>query len=216
MPKSSTSFHLKEPINKTNHVNCRAPKATRVTVPSFDDILAEAGARGQPAAANNDQTAVPDAAVAASAEKSFEGTEDDDDDLVIASEDELDGDEGAAGLAVVDLPSTEDAKAKKNKKSAFGMAGGLDFVMQDSHPLDDNFEDEVLLDDGAGTEDDSDDDSQRSWEARPDDKEAEQRDLGKTCFLSCHICLKQVAVRNHFYLVAHIERLLLCQIYCRG
>lgn len=124
----------------------RAPKVTTATALAFDDIMEAAAAENVPLATG----AEGDAAGSIDVDPS--------DDLVIASE------EGGADLPVVELPGSA---MKKSTRPSFAYAN------DESLPFDDGYEDEMLVEDGAESGDDSDGESDRSWEARGSDEEEE-------------------------------------------
>jgi hypothetical protein len=177
----------------------RAPKPRLVNaLPNFDDILAEATAKDDATAAatataeevegastpkratspapeaadgDNNNTENPFAGLAAAAAaakgiekflstpkvvKEFE--EEDELDLEVVSEDE---DDGGQAFKVVELPSTRHKEPKPSP---------LIFNPYNETQDVDEFEDEPLIDDGLN-DDDSDSESERSWEIRKDGEE---------------------------------------------
>lgn len=145
----------------------RAPKLRAEAAPSFDDVLAAAAER-TPAKAPRPATNEGEAAEPGNAALEAGGSTpvpdvDAEADLELISVDDGDGG-GADGFTVVDLPSAVKA-APKPSPLAF-----LPFT--DSRELDE-FEEEALIDDGAGLDDESDSESERSWEVRRADDAAE-------------------------------------------
>lgn len=183
----------------------RAPKPHQIdAIPNFDDILAEAtgkddvdnGATNEPTGASTPNRATrPDAEdnennEGAPADKGMKDTlaagqqpeglekflmtpkatkefeEHEELDLEVVSEDE---DDGGQAFKVVELPSTRNKEPKPSP---------LVYNPYNETQDIDEFEDEPLIDDGLG-DDDSDSESERSWQIRKEDEEGEPQVEGK-------------------------------------
>ena len=166
----------------------RAPKARPLGAVDFDDVMAAAATEladaEQPAAPAADAAAPAPAAEddswqaeAGPAEAAATPRSQDEDggsaggaaDLDIVSEDEDAG--GAAAARVVELPSTVKRPPKPSPLAYLPLTQSREM---------DDFEDEVLIEDGAGSDAESDGDSERSWEVRPEGEAAAAAAAGET------------------------------------